>query len=238
MEPDLGAAIDLLNVHYQAFETARPYAERTGHTVPADTKSWSEILVALLTGLSGRHRQKGSDLADGSDVKAANCWSAIDTPRFNGCAPAGRTSTASMKQLDLTAFDDIPYMFFVLWDERRPGNVPRCRIWVVDTARDNAFRSMVATWYDQVRSGRIRSTNFQLHPPRNLDIDVIRNTCGNLEYPLLFLAEWRDDSGYEVLVYDLDAMDTGECVPVSQSRHVPRARPAAPRARPWPRSAD
>lgn len=212
MEPDLAAAIDLLNTHREAFETARPYAERTGHSVPADTKSWSEILVALLTGMSGRYRQKGSDLDDGSDVKAANCWSAIDTPRFNGCAPAGRTSKTAKKRLDVSAFDDIPYMFFVLWDERGEAKVPRCRIWVVDTARDRFFRGMVASWYERVQSGQIKSTNLQLHPPRNLDNDVIRNTCGNLVYPLLFSAEWRD-GGYEVLRYDLHVMKTGECKP-------------------------
>ena len=118
----------VLNEHYRSFHAAKPFADRTGHTVPSDTKSFSEVLVSLLTGLPGRRRRKGSDLADGSDVKAANLWDAIDTPRFNGCAPAGRTTSASRKPNDVTALDDIPFLLFVLWDERVGLAVPRSRV--------------------------------------------------------------------------------------------------------------
>ena len=136
MEPDLDAAIDLLNTHYEALATVEPYTARTGHTVPSDTKSYSEILVALLTGISGRFRKKGSDLDDGSDVKAANFWSSIDRPRFNGCAPAGRTTDASKKANDVSAFDDMPHLFLVLWDEIGAAEgAPRCRIWVASPPR-------------------------------------------------------------------------------------------------------
>ena len=113
------AALKVLEEHYRAFNAAKAFADETGHTVPCDTKSWSEILVATLSGLSGRNRMKGSDLSDGSDVKAANTWSAIDTPRFNGAIPAGRTSATSKKPPDIGALADIPYIFFVLWDEKR-----------------------------------------------------------------------------------------------------------------------
>jgi hypothetical protein len=211
---DVDAAIGLLNDHYDAFEKARPLAERTGHSVPSDTKAWSEILVALLTGISGRARQKGSDLADGSDVKGANTWCAIDTPRFNGCAPAGRTSGASKKANDISAFDDIPYLFFVLWDERGPAKVPRCRIWVVNTQTDLHFREVVSRWYAKRDSGEIVSTNFQLHPPRNQDHNVIRNSCGNLEYPLFFHAELGDGHHYEVLHFDESLLLSAQSKPV------------------------
>lgn len=212
MDIDTDAAVALLNEHYRSFHAGRPYAERTGHSVPSDTKSWSEILVALLTGISGRGRQKGSDLSDGSDVKAANLWSAIDTPRFNGCAPAGRTSKASKKAGDLSAFDDIPHLFFVLWDERGVQRVPRCRIWVVSPPTDPQFRRVVGSWYEKVATGEIKSTNFQLHPPRNVDHNVIRNRCGNLEYPLFFHAE-HTSAGFTIVASDPSTLTTGLCRP-------------------------
>lgn len=215
MEPDVELAIELLNKHYAAFHDLRPYAEMTGHTVPSDSKSVSEILVSLLTGIPGRDRQKGSDLSDGSDVKAANVWSAIDTPRFNGCAPAGRISEISKKPNDLSAFDDMPHIFFVLWDERMPAGVPRCRVWVVSPTRDEAFRKVVGLWYDLRGTGEIKSSNFQLHPPRYDDSNVIRNSCGNLEYPLFFHTELGAD-GFEVLRYEVAELETG-------SAHLPKA---------------
>lgn len=210
MPADLDAAIDLLNEHYRSFQSARTFAERTGHTVPSDTKSYSEILVGLLTGLTGRARQKGSDLADGSDVKGANVWSAIDTPRFNGCAPAGRSTEAARKPDDVSAFDDMPYLFLVLWDERGEARIPRCRVWCVRPREDQAFRRMVSAWYAQRESGEIKSNNFQLHPPRNLDSDVIRNTFGNLSYPLFFSAEW-DGHEFRTITYDQTVLTSGIC---------------------------
>ena len=138
--------------------------------------------MSLLTGLPGRSRRKGSDLADGSDVKAANVWDAIDTPRFNGCAPAGRTTSASRKPNDVSALDDIPFLFFVLWDERTSPTVPRCRVWCVKPNVDVEFRKLVSKWYDMRQSGEIKSANFQLHPPRNEDHNIIGNSLGRLEY--------------------------------------------------------
>jgi MamI restriction endonuclease len=218
VDADPAAAIALLDEHFRAFQAARQFAERTGHSVPSDTKSWSEILVALLTGIPGRARKKGSDLEDGSDVKAANVWCAIDTPRFNGCAPAGRTSATSIRAEDISAFDDTPHLYFVLWDHRLPGGTPRCRIWVVSPPRDLQFRRVVASWYEQRATGAIGSTNFQLHPPRNRDDNVIRNLCGNLEYPLFFLAE-RGQSGFSVVTFDESAPTQGECQTFGRGAH-------------------
>ena len=47
---------------------------------------------------------------------------------------------------------------------------------------------MCSVWYSARARGEIRSSNFQLHPPRGEDRDIIRNSFGNLSYPLLFSA--------------------------------------------------
>ena len=69
---------------------------------------------------------------------------------------------------------------------------------------------MCNKWYANRIGGSIISTNFQLHPPRNKDTNEIRNTCGNLLYPLLLWAE-RGKTRYEVVEYDPDVLKTGAC---------------------------
>jgi hypothetical protein len=86
----LQRVIELLNTHHDSFWAAAEFATETDHPVPSDTRAWSQILVSLLTKTKGIARKKGADLVDGSDVKAANVWLAIDTPRFNGCLKSGR----------------------------------------------------------------------------------------------------------------------------------------------------
>ena len=210
MPARIDAVLELLELHHASFFKIAPRAAETGHTVPSDTKSWSEILVSLLTGLQGRKRQKGSDLADGSDVKAANVWEAIDTPRFNGVLPAGRTTSAAQKPEDVSALDDVPFLFFVLWDHEQASRLPRCRVWVVRPPDDPAFRGMATAWYGAKERGVITSNNFQLHPPRNLDTNVFRNTCGNLRYPLLFCAV-RGTDGYQIRHFDESVLQDGQC---------------------------
>lgn len=205
--PDrIQTVLQILDAHYKAFYDAKPFADATGQLVPSDTKSWSQILICALTGQKGRERQKGSDLADGSDVKAANCWCAIDTPRFNGCLPAGRLSPTARKEEDLTALDGVPFLYFVLWDERPGDRAPRCRIWVVRPGTDKAFREMAAKWYQRRQSGQIKSTNFQLHPPRFTNSDTFRNECGNLAYPLL-LSAVRINDKFTIEKYDPSAIE-------------------------------
>ena len=171
------------------------------------TRCWSQLLISSLTGIKGYARKKGPDLEDGSDVKGANCWDAIDTPRFNGCIKAGtKASTAnSMKSLDAS-----PYIFFVMWDTSKATNQKRCRIWVVRTKHDQEFRRIATEWYRQRESGEITSDNFQLHPPRNVDTNMFTNNCGNLNYPLLFEAQLA--SGRMTLTqYDPNILQSGAC---------------------------
>jgi hypothetical protein len=201
--------LSFLDAHHEAFFAAKRLADKTGHPVPCDTRAWSQILISLLTGINGRKREKGSDLVDGSDVKAACCWGAIDTPRFNGAIPAGRLSNNSRKAEDVTALDDMPFLFFVLWDNDTEGH-PRCRVWCVRPRQDKVFRAMCAKWYEQRSTGHIKSTNFQLHPPRFRDENVFRNKCGNLSYPLLFAAI-RKERGFETIHYDPGILENGEC---------------------------
>lgn len=202
--------LQFLKLHHEAFFDAKPYADETGHTTPSDTKSWSQILASLLSGVTGLERKKGADLADGSDVKGANTWDAIDTPRFNGVIKAG---TKSDKAGKLEYLDDLPYLYFVLWDNEPENKKERCRVWVVRTREDSVFRAMCSKWYDQRDSGIIKSNNFQLHPPRGKNNDVFTNTCGNLSYPLLFMAVWNEDE-YELKTFNPDVLKNGVCTVV------------------------
>ena len=199
--------LSLLNRHYDAFVSVVNEARETGHPVPIDTRGWSQIIVSTLTGIRGLDRRKGPDLEDGSDVKGANTWEAIDTPRFNNVIKAGTHAqhSDSLQYLDYT-----PFLFFVLWDISEIGKY-RCRIWVARPKVDPKFRNMCQRWYSARRHGRIRSTNFQLHPPRGKDTNVIRNTYGNLSYPLFLRAD-RGRNEYAIQAFDASAMKSGLCV--------------------------
>lgn len=201
-------ALELLDLHYESFFSIAKVAEETGHPVPMDTRGWSQILCSVLTGIRGVDRKKGADLVDGSDVKGANTWMAIDTPRFNGVIKAGTQATTSGR---LESLDSMPHLYFVLWDVSPRGN-HRCRVWVVRPDSDINFRGMALLWYKAREAGTIKSDNFQLHPPRGLDSDEIRNTCGNLIYPLYFSAEIEPGIGYVLQTFDEDARTSGVCV--------------------------
>lgn len=207
MKPVVREALDLLDIHYQAFFEAAPHARRTGHPVPSDTRSWSQILVSTLSGVKGLGRRKGTDLVDGSDVKGANTWEAIDTPRFNGVIKAGTQANTSGR---LASLNSMPHLYLVLWDETVRDTM-RCRIWVVRPQHDQTFRAVCREWYTKRADGLIMSNNFQLHPPRGKDTNAIRNTCGNLNYPLYFSAERKHESGYELLSFEPDVLIAGEC---------------------------
>ena len=204
-------ALNILNLHYQAFHSVEPYASLTGHPVPSDTRGWSQVLVSVLTDLGGIGRKKGPDLSDGSDVKGANTWKAIDTPRFNGVIKAGTKASSSG---NMTSLNDMPFLFLALWDET-VRDTARCRIWVVRPKNDAVFRQMCRKWYEQRASGEINSNNFQLHPPRGLDSNVIRNTCSNLEYPLYFSAERHSNELYRMTTFGPKMLTSGACKRIS-----------------------
>ena len=199
-------ALYLLDGHYGSFHSLVKVARETGHPVPTDTRGWSQIIVSAITGIRGIERKKGADLGDGSDVKGANTWEAIDTPRFNGVIKSGTKAgySDSMDYLDST-----PFIFLVLWDTRTTGR-HRCRIWVVRPQVDPEFRTMCQSWYDARKDGSIKSSNFQLHPPRGRDTNIIRNSFGNLSYPLLF-SSVRRKKRFILEAYNEDAMTTGLC---------------------------
>jgi hypothetical protein len=209
--PNIVEAIRLLDAHCKAFYEAHPLAQKFSHPVPSDTRAWSQILVSILTGKKGLAQKKGADLEDGSDVKGANCWEAIDTPRFNGVIPSGRKSKTSRKSLDISALENVPHIYFVLWDNEPDTNNKRCRVWCVRASKDKVFQAICAKWYQQKITGEIKSDNFQLHPPRNKNTNVIRNTCGNFEMPLLFSATKKDD-GFVCDCYAPEVIQGGECV--------------------------
>lgn len=75
---------------------------------------------------------------------------------------------------------------------------------------DKEFRRVVAQWYGKRRSGEIKSANFQLHPPRNKDHDVVRSSFGHLVFPLLLYAE-RSQGRCHVVRFDDAVLKTGSC---------------------------
>lgn len=204
----LRLAIDVLNTHHLHFFEGQEFAEMTHQPTPEDSRAWSQILISILTGIPGLDRQKGPDFADGSDVKSANAWFSIDSVRFNGVIKSGTQSSLSGTMAYL---DQMPYLFFVLWDINPDSNRERTRIWAVRPQYDRLFREVAEEWYTQSASGQIRSNNFQLHPPVNINNDVFTNRCGNLVYPLLFMAEWNGKK-YEVLSFSPEILNNGECV--------------------------
>lgn len=175
-----------------------------------DTRAWSQILVSILTDVPGLGRKKGADLADGSDVKAANTWESIDKVRFNGVLKAGTQAAVSGSMASL---DKMPHLFFVLWDQPADREAHRCRVWAVRTRHDVHFREMSKKWFEKNKAGEV-GDNFQLHPPLGKDSNRFANRCGNLLYPLLFCAEKvMGEKSYKLVKYDEDVLKNGACQP-------------------------
>ena len=198
--------IDLLNEHKSAFDRAKRFSDITKQPIPTHTVNWSQILISVVTGINGLDRKKGPDLSDGSDVKGASVWDAIDTPRFNGVVPAGRILTDYKSSSSL-----YKNIYFVLWDYKEE-QFERCRIWCVNPSKDALFKEVVDRWYQKRETGEIKSSNFQLHPPRNKEGNIFKNTCGNLNYPLMMEAIFNlKEVSYELTFLDRNIPNEGLC---------------------------
>ena len=201
----LNDALDVLNVHHIHFFQGQKYASITAQPTPEDSRAWSQILISTLTGISGVGRHKGQDLSDSSDVKSANAWYSIDEVRFNGVIKAG---TKSHLAGSMAYLDQMPFLFFVMWDHNPDNGRERTRVWVVCPQNDALFRAIAQKWYDQFANGTIRSNNFQLHPPVNKNSNIFTNRCGNLAYPLLLEAEWNgQEYDAATLIFRADIVD-------------------------------
>jgi hypothetical protein len=113
-----------------------------------------------------------------------------------------------------SALDATPHLFFVLWDHVDETDIHRVRIWVVRANMDAVFRRMADIWYEQRRTGAIKSNNFQLHPPRNTDSNVFTNDAGTLVYPLLLDARCTDGI-FVSHIYEPGVLETGTCAVAS-----------------------
>lgn len=204
---NLDDVLNILKIHHIHFFEAQEFAVMTDQPTPEDSRAWSQILISTLTEIPGLARHKGQDLADGSDVKSANAWFSIDRVRFNGVIKAGTRSRLSGT---MDYLDQMPYLFFVLWDHNPVNHAERTRVWVVRPQVDLLFREIAENWYEQLADGRIQSDNFQLHPPVNENNNVFTNRCGVLEYPLLLNAEWNGRE-YIELHYAPNVLIDGEC---------------------------
>lgn len=203
----LKRALEILNTHHAHFFEAQEYAFSTDQPTPEDSRAWSQILISTLTGTKGLARHKGQDLIDGSDVKSANAWYSIDKVRFNGVIKAGTQSSLAGTMAYL---DQMPYLFFVLWDYNPDNKMERARVWAVRPQSDSKFRKIAENWYKQLADGEIISNNFQLHPPVNENHNIFTNLCGDLEYPLLLNAEWNGKK-YVDLEYNPEILESGKC---------------------------
>jgi len=207
--------LKILNDHIKCFLTGKPSAKK--YLQPEGTQNtanWSQILVSALVRITGRGGEKGTDLIDGSDVKGANWWGAIDTPRLNGFLKAGTKSSVSG---NMKSIDQQPFLFLVNWDYTRTDD-QRCRIWVLRSG-DKGFREFAKHWYSRTW----KSNNCQMHPPRDvrngkhkgkwLDKNVIRGNGYLLEIPLLLCAIYdKKKKTYSFTHYDPTTLKSGNSI--------------------------
>ena len=198
----------------------------TNQTSQLDFGYLSQHLVSIVSGISGNdNRGKGDDLADGSEVKAASCVDAVDTPRWNNVNCGARLVTEIEAK-----FTAMPYLFFVLLDTTiKGGGILRCRIWCVRPSEDMEFMKIMKGWArennERNDEGKSLKTNLQLHPPRweKGDSNITTNTVGNLNLPLLYESVQLDIPGILVMqtnFFDETVMKSGLSKAVS--RHTPK----------------
>lgn len=190
----------------------------THQTSQLDFGYLSQHLVSLISGIPGKNqRGKGDDLSDGSEVKAASCVDAEDTPRWNN-VNCRKVSQETLKKTMLS----MPYLFFVMLDTtERGGDILRCRIWCVRPGDDDHFMAVMMDWARKYENGEIKSNNLQLHPPRweKAAENLTTNSSGNLKLPLVYECVQLNVPGILVMnttMLDLDAMENGLSEPVGR----------------------
>jgi hypothetical protein len=126
-------------------------------------------------------RGKGSDLADESEVKAANTLDAIDTPRWNHHLPNPPAVNRLLAR---------PSIYYVLFDTlARDSDSPfRCRVWRVFPQRDEAFQKLVQNW----AKSEDRGDNMQIQPPRWNPHNIAKCFGVRIRMPLLLHAEQQE----------------------------------------------
>lgn len=154
------------------------WSKITGQSPQLDSGYIAQHLISLLTGKRGSGwRGKGLDLDDGSEVKCASNVDGIDVPRWNHNLRGIR---------DVDKWLASPNIYYVLFDTRPKSSLVRVRIWMITPALDSSYETVLRSWATLPNR---KSYNFQLHPPVGKDSNIATNECGNLELPLMFLAE-------------------------------------------------
>lgn len=162
--------------------TLNEWKRITGQPSQVDSGYIAQHLISLITGIPGYGlRGKGLDLGDGSEIKSASCIGGIDIPRWNLNFSGRNDSEIRQKMSDLLK---VPMIYLVLFDENKFEKL-RIRVWAIDPDKDEAFQKVLNNWRESNR----KSNNFQLHPPVRKDSDITTNLSGNLELPLIYLAE-------------------------------------------------
>jgi len=171
----------------------------TNQTSQFDSGYLAQQLASILSGIPGTGlRGRGDDLADGSEVKAANTVQATDTPRWNHSLRRHEQVIQHLAK---------PSIFYVLFDtiERNDASPFRCRVWRVRPHIDQAYTALVESWNRERPQSRY---NLQIQPPRWMATNEASCFGSRIDLPLYFHAEQRElgELDYvEVLSFNEDA---------------------------------
>lgn len=132
-----------------------------------DTGYISQHLVSLITSVyGGMMRGKGTDLEDGSEVKAANFLDSLD--KRGATAPRWNLSSNSLRGME--AFLHLPAIYFVSIDLNSTGRF-RTRVWKMNPQKHARFKKRYIEWMEKLGKPKLINENrpginFQLFPPR------------------------------------------------------------------------
>ncbi|AKM82912.1 hypothetical protein A2422_02990 [Candidatus Woesebacteria bacterium RIFOXYC1_FULL_31_51] len=133
-----------------------------------DTGYISQYLLSLITSIyGGLMRGKGTDLDDGSEIKAANFLDSLD--KKGATAPRWNLSSNNLKTME--SFLSFPALYLVSMDLNPAGKF-RTRVWKLDPNKHILFRKRYLEWMEKL--GKVKlgdpgrpGINFQLFPPHN-----------------------------------------------------------------------